>query len=128
MERINIISKEGTIQSELKLKPYTIYIDKCAELKLNVNGIAITADLGEANLSKYEAIEINGHRFERVVEDTRTPLEKLSDAVRECNEELEKTKEPNSKSLFCLNCPNYPMNGGDGNCSCSLGQTVLTNS
>lgn len=26
----------------------------------------------------------------------------------------------------CINCPNNPINGGDGNCLCTLGQAQIT--
>lgn len=127
----------GTAVGKPELSPNTIYIGKCAELTVNVNGIVIKVDLGAADLSKYEAIEINGHRFERAVPDTRTPMEKLQEALDEVSKELApETPEflescsTNSQSTsnispFCLNCPNYPMNGGNGICHCTLGQITI---
>lgn len=49
-------------------KHCTIVIGNCKELKLEVNSIAVTIDFEQVDLNKYEAIEINGHRFERVVD------------------------------------------------------------
>ena len=59
----------GLAVGNIELEPCTLYLDKCQEVKFNVNGIEIVADLGNADLSKYEAIEINGHRFERIKEN-----------------------------------------------------------
>ena len=57
----------GTAVGQIDPSPLTIHINNCETVKFDVNGITITADLGDADLSKFEAIEINGHRFERAV-------------------------------------------------------------
>ena len=60
--------KDGSVAfavGKCKPEPFTLHIKNCETVKFDVNGITITADFGDVDLSKYEAIEINGYRFER---------------------------------------------------------------
>ena len=59
----------GLAIGKSEIKSNMLYISKCTTVKFNVNGIEITADLDNVDLSKWDAIEINGYRFERVKEN-----------------------------------------------------------
>ena len=128
----------GTAVGQLDPSPFTLHIKDCETIKFDVNGIAITANFGDVDFSKYEAIEINGHRFERVVPDTRTPMERLQEALDEVSKQLApetpdylescstSSKYTSDINSFCLNCPNHPNNGGSGICHCILGTPIIT--
>ena len=66
-----------------ELESNTLHIHSCEKVKFTANGIEITADLGNVNLSKYDAIEINGHKFERVkgAEDSLTLTAELNKSI-----------------------------------------------
>lgn len=62
---ISIKSGAGFAVGKLDPSPLTLHIKNCETVKFDVNGITITTDFGDVDLSTYEAIEINGYRFER---------------------------------------------------------------
>ena len=68
---ISIKSGAGFAVGKLDSSPFTLHIKNCETVKFDVNGITITADFGDADLGKYEAIEINGYRFERTNSKTK---------------------------------------------------------
>ena len=127
--------KDGSVAKAVDPEPLTLHILNCKTVKFDVNGITITADFGDVDLSKYEAIEINGYRFERAVKDTRTPYERLRDTLDELSLKLNPTvsnfvKESQQLSTnisaYCLNCPTHPRDGESGNCNCILGTPAIT--
>ena len=63
---ISVQGYTGTAVGQLDPSPCTLHIKDCKTVKFDVNGITITADFGDIDFSKYEAIEINGYRFERI--------------------------------------------------------------
>ena len=91
-----------------QLELCTLHITKCKEVKFTVNGIEIAADLGDVDLSTYEAIEINGHRFERVKEKLET-VDEAIDEIKMLETLLETDKYSDSvynsfRKEVCANC------------------------